>query len=186
MPVPLSGTGGRTDLPAEHGFRFFPGFYRHLPDTMSRIPSGKKATVLDRLTATEEMLIAQAGGRRKLVAPTVPPDSLGGLEVAFKFMWDFGTGLGIKPPELIFFFNKLLVLLCSCDERRYEQWDCVSWWDYVEAADKSPAFQKFLATGLTRTLVAAQAKQISARTGGLILCQLLLDRRHLDSMSIVY
>ena len=121
------------------------------------------------------MLIAQAGGRRKLVAPTVPPDSLGDLELAFKFMWDFGTGLGIKPPELIFFFNKLLILLCSCDERRYEQWDCISWWDYTEAATKSPAFQKFLATGLTRTLVAAQAKQISARTGGLILCQLLLD-----------
>ena len=38
MPVPGSGTGGRADLPAEHGFRFFPGFYRHLPDTMRRIP----------------------------------------------------------------------------------------------------------------------------------------------------
>jgi len=24
--VPGSGTGGRADLPAEHGFRFFPGF----------------------------------------------------------------------------------------------------------------------------------------------------------------
>ena len=33
-----SGTGGRPDLPGEHGFRFFPGFYRHLPDTMKRIP----------------------------------------------------------------------------------------------------------------------------------------------------
>jgi uncharacterized protein with NAD-binding domain and iron-sulfur cluster len=174
MPVPGSGTSGRLDLPAEHGFRFFPGFYRHLPDTMSRIPSGS-TTVFSHLTATQEMLIAQSGGRAKLVAPTAPPGSLGDLELAFKFMWDFGTGLGIKPPELIFFFNKLLVLLCSCDERRYQQWDCISWWDYTEAAKKSPAFQKFLATGLTRTLVAAQAKQISARTGGLILCQLLLD-----------
>ena len=26
--------------PGEHGFRFFPSFYRHLPDTMSRIPFG--------------------------------------------------------------------------------------------------------------------------------------------------
>ena len=34
------GHGGRADLPAEHGFRFFPGFYRHLPDTMARIPAG--------------------------------------------------------------------------------------------------------------------------------------------------
>lgn len=177
MPVPNSGTGGRGDLPAEHGFRFFPGFYRHLPDTMARIPSPAKTaeTVFDHLTATQEMLIAQSGGRRELVAPTVPPGSWGALELAFTFMWDFGTGLGIKPAELVFFFDKLLTLLSSCDERRYQQWDCISWWDYTEAADKSPAFQKFLATGLTRTLVAAQAKQISARTGGLILCQLLLD-----------
>ena len=40
LPVPGSGVDGRVDLPAEHGFRFFPGFYRHLPDTMSRIPTG--------------------------------------------------------------------------------------------------------------------------------------------------
>src|SRR5215218_10607594 len=25
-------------LPAEHGFRFFPGFYHHLTDTLARIP----------------------------------------------------------------------------------------------------------------------------------------------------
>ena len=40
LPVPGSATGGRADLPAEHGFRFFPGFYRHVPDTMRRIPVG--------------------------------------------------------------------------------------------------------------------------------------------------
>ena len=30
--------GGRKPLPGEHGFRFFPGFYHHVPDTMRRIP----------------------------------------------------------------------------------------------------------------------------------------------------
>jgi uncharacterized protein with NAD-binding domain and iron-sulfur cluster len=45
MPVPGSGSDGRADLPAEHGFRFFPGFYRHLPDTMRRIPvAGQRAS----------------------------------------------------------------------------------------------------------------------------------------------
>ena len=112
MPVPNSGVSPRTDLPAEHGFRFFPGFYRHLPDTMARIPSGTK-TVFDHLTPTREMLMAQAGGRRKLVAPTVPPDSVLDLELALNFLWDFGTGLGIKPPELIFFFNKSAYICCA-------------------------------------------------------------------------
>lgn len=174
MPVPGSGTGKNADLPAEHGFRFFPGFYRHLPDTMSRIPSGTM-TVLEHLTPTSRMMLAQDDGGNKLIAPTQYPSSLADIEVAIKFVSDFGLCLGIPPDELASFFEGLLVLLCSCDDRRYGQWDKVSWWEYTGAADKSPAFQKFLATGLTRTLVAAQAEQISARTGGLILCQLLFD-----------
>ena len=40
---------------------------------------------------------------------------------------------------------------------------------------RSPAFQKFLADGLTRTLVARAAREMSARTGGSILLQLLFD-----------
>src|SRR4051812_50119682 len=37
LPVPGSGAGGRGALPAEPGFRFFPGFYKPGPDTMPRI-----------------------------------------------------------------------------------------------------------------------------------------------------
>src|SRR4051812_50181104 len=43
LPVPGSATGGRADLPAEHGFRFFPGFYQHIPDTMRRVPPRRKS-----------------------------------------------------------------------------------------------------------------------------------------------
>ena len=35
FPVPGSGKDGRKDLPGEHGFRFFPRFYRHIIDTMA-------------------------------------------------------------------------------------------------------------------------------------------------------
>ena len=42
-----TGTEGRRDLPGEHGFRFFPRFYRHVTDTMSRIPYGHHGTVAD-------------------------------------------------------------------------------------------------------------------------------------------
>ncbi len=58
--VPNSGRDGRQDLPAEHGFRFFPGFYRHLPDTMSRIPFQRQAHgVLDNLRDATEAEIAR-------------------------------------------------------------------------------------------------------------------------------
>jgi uncharacterized protein with NAD-binding domain and iron-sulfur cluster len=46
---------------------------------------------------------------------------------------------------------------------------------FVDAEHRSEAFRKFLADGLTRTLVAARAREMSARTGGTILLQLLFD-----------
>ena len=61
IPVPGSGSDGRADLPGEHGFRFFPGFYRHVPDTMRRIPLGGR-TVRDHLVDATRILFAQAGG----------------------------------------------------------------------------------------------------------------------------
>ena len=49
IPVTGSGTGGRRDLPGEHGFRFFPGFYKHITDTMRRIPYGASGNAFDNL-----------------------------------------------------------------------------------------------------------------------------------------
>ena len=175
MPVPGSGVGGRADLPAEHGFRFFPGFYRHLPDTMARIPDAGGSSIADRLVQATRILLAQAGGRDELVAAAQLPSSLDDLAVVIRFAWEFGIGAGIPPHELAFFLERLLTLLTSCDERRFGQWERLSWWVYSGAERRTAAFQKFLADGLTRTLVAARAREISARTGGLIMCQLLFD-----------
>src|SRR2546430_1360968 len=58
--VPGTGIGGRRDLPGEHGFRFFPSFYRHLPDTMCRIPFGSnRHGVADNLVATSRTRLAR-------------------------------------------------------------------------------------------------------------------------------
>src|SRR5580700_2472962 len=52
-----------TDRPKEHGFRFYPGWYRHLPDTLSRIRyRGPRAyqearTVLDNLVPIEREML---------------------------------------------------------------------------------------------------------------------------------
>jgi uncharacterized protein with NAD-binding domain and iron-sulfur cluster len=173
-PVPGSGTDGRAGLPAEHGFRFFPGFYRHLPDTMARIPAGA-GTARDRLVGAERILLAQAGDRAELIAPAHLPESLGDVEALARFAFDAAGALGIPADDVAFLLDRLLALLTSCDERRTGQWDLQSWWQFVEADQRSPGFQKFLADGLTRTLVAARAREISARTGGLILIQLLFD-----------
>ena len=98
LPVPGSGVDGRADLPAEHGFRFFPGFYRHLPDTMSRIPTGD-GTVLDRLTAATRVMIARAGGRNEMVSAAHRPASLDDLGVVSRFLLEWTTALGIPVGE---------------------------------------------------------------------------------------
>src|SRR6266545_5665086 len=61
MPVPNSGGDGRMPLPGEHGFRFFPGFYKHVTDTMRRTPFGAHGSTFDNLTVATRMLLARAG-----------------------------------------------------------------------------------------------------------------------------
>ncbi|MEA2291062.1 MAG: hypothetical protein QOF17_82 [Solirubrobacteraceae bacterium] len=174
LPVPGSATEGRKELPAEHGFRFVPGFYRHLPDTMGRIPDGS-GTVRDHLTGAERILLAQAGGRNELITAAHLPESLEDLEIISRFLLEAMAGLGVPPDEHAALVERMLTLLTSCDERRLGEWELQSWWDFIGAESRSAAFRKFLADGLTRTLVAARAREISARTGGLILAQLVFD-----------
>jgi uncharacterized protein with NAD-binding domain and iron-sulfur cluster len=175
LPLPGSGLDGRTDVPAEHGFRFFPGFYRHLPDTMARIPGRGRERVIDDLVGAEMVMIAREGGRSELVAPAHAPASIDDFAAVTRFLVAWFGELGIDPGEQAFFLDRLITLLTSCDERRLGQWERQSWWEFVQADRRSAAFQKLLADGLTRTLVAAQAREISARTGGYILLQLLFD-----------
>src|SRR3954471_11908112 len=121
IPYAGSGTGGRADLPGEHGFRFFPGFYKHLPDTMARIPSGG-GTAFARLVGAERILLAQAGGRNELVAPAHAPETLDDVTVLVRFVVEAAVGLGIPAQDGAWLADRLLTLLTSCDERRLGQW----------------------------------------------------------------
>ncbi len=175
IDVPGTATDERKALPGEHGFRFFPGFYQHITNTMQDIPSGPGKTARDHLVPATRVLIAQADKRNELIAPAEFPSTLPDLTVAAQFIWDYALALRISPVDLAYFMQRLLTLLLSCDERRKHQWEMVSWWDFVGAEQRSEKYRKFLADGMTRTLVAAQAKQMSARTGGSILWQILFD-----------
>ncbi|GAA3814908.1 hydroxysqualene dehydroxylase [Nocardioides panacisoli] len=169
IPVPGTATGGRDDLPGEHGFRFFPGFYHHVPDTMRRIPFGKG-------TVGDHLIDVQASGTKFLRAGDhadafifgIGPDPTQLLSVDYlrRFLADNLSGSGVPPQELAYFVERLLVFLTSCDERRDGEWDDVSWWDFIKAGQHSEAYQRVLAAGLTRSLVAAKEKIASTRTIG--------------------
>src|SRR6266496_533159 len=85
--VPGSGAGGRADLPAEHGFRFFPGFYRHLPDTMRHIPGPRAGHhVIDELVGGDMVMIAREDAANELVAPAHAPASLSDFAAVTRFL----------------------------------------------------------------------------------------------------
>jgi uncharacterized protein with NAD-binding domain and iron-sulfur cluster len=173
MDVPLLLEPARQPLPGEHGFRFFPGFYRHLPDTMTRIPGAPPGRwVVDELVPARRILIAR-NGAREIVLPADFPVRPDDWRVAIRAL--LGSDVGIPPPELAFFVERLFVLLTTCTARRFAELEKESWWSFSGAATRSGAYGKYLADGLTRTLVAARAHEMSARTGGYILLQLLLD-----------
>jgi uncharacterized protein with NAD-binding domain and iron-sulfur cluster len=175
VPVPGSGKRGRRDLPGEHGFRFFPGFYGHLPDTMRRIPyEGQPGGVFDNLVAASQVQMTRAGGA-EIISPAHFPASLGDIHLAFRALFAYATDAGIPLDEQFHFADRLLLLMTSCEERRFAEYEDQSWWTFSGAESRSAGYQKFLADGLTRSLVAAKAKEMSARTGGYILLQLLFD-----------
>jgi len=129
-----SGGDGRRDLPAEHGFRCLAGFYRHVPDTMRRIPHGDRPNgVLGNLVAATRILIAQAGGDNELLTVAHLPESLEDFGLVSRFLFEFAASLGIPPHGHAFFVERLLTLLTSCEERRYGEWEHQSWWETSSA-----------------------------------------------------
>ena len=157
-------------LPGEHGFRFFPGFYKHVTDTMKRIPVRNGDSVFDNLVVTETMMMTQSNAK-PIVIPVDFPTSLKEIEEFYKGFKAFNAEL--TDDEIIFFSGKIWQLMTSCRQRFADEYDNISWWDYTESATKSTAYQRLLSGGLTRSLVACQAQMASTRTCGAILLQML-------------
>jgi 15-cis-phytoene desaturase len=169
-----SGTSGRKDLPGEHGFRFFPGFYQHIPDTMRRIPYSTNTNgVFDNLVRASESAIAQET-KPLYTFLTHQPSSLDDWFLVFKD-WFGRSELNLQPGESTFFIYRMLDIMSMCTERRFARLEFKKWWDYIGAARRSLQYQKLLARGLTRCLVAMRAEEACTRTVGSILIQMLMS-----------
>jgi len=171
------------DLPTEHGFRFFPGWYRHLPDTLKRIPyKGRRElyegrTVFDNLTSVDSNLLIWYD-RDPAEAPMHLPRSLDQLKAMSSFLLDMRR-LELAPAEISFFFSRLATFLMTPEAERRERFQNITWWQFLEADDKSRGF-KDLISATTRNMVAAKATEASAYT----ICQLAL-RTLSDAVSSV-
>jgi uncharacterized protein with NAD-binding domain and iron-sulfur cluster len=154
----------RHDLPAEHGFRFFPGYYKHVIDTMEHTPYwDTDEFVSNRLTYVDaEVEASFVNG--PIVLPSSVPHTFAGL---FR-VWRQQRGKPKMPVgfrEGLFYMGKLWQILTSCHERRDDQYEQIPWWEFIEADRKSVAYQRYLGN-MTRTLVAANPHKVSTRTNG--------------------
>ncbi len=113
-------------------------------------------------------MFARTGGREDIRLPFsmigTPPPVL--TPDAFLRMLTglLQTATHLPAHEIAYFANRLLVFLTSCDRRRLEVWEHTPWWRFVRAASMSPDYQRLLAVGLTRNIVATKAEIASTRT----------------------
>jgi 15-cis-phytoene desaturase len=178
-----TGKDGRPDLPGEHGFRFFPGFYKHVPASMRGVaydgPASKAResgaqdanTVFGHLVQASTVVIAQEHGRPQIELPSRYPQSAAEWELV-KNVFRNRAAFGIPTHLEREFVFKMLDLMATCPARRLNEFDDVAWWDYI-GADQNEQYAKLLATGLTRTLVAMKAEEANTRTVGDMLIQML-------------
>lgn len=159
-------------LPGEHGFRFFPGFYKHVIDTMKRIPyAGNKNGVFDNLVPAPHVMIAQTDHE-----PLILPDRFPKTYADFKLLLDaMHADTGLTSEDKAFFADRVWQLMTSCRERRVNDYERIGWWQFTDGEHRSKAYQDILARGLTRTLVAARAQTASTKTGGDIFLQLIFN-----------
>ena len=87
----------------------------------------------------------------------------------------FGPELGIAPEDHAFFAERVWQILTSCEERRASDYEKIGWWDFVGAENRSESYQKLYGVGLTRSLVAAQARLASTKTIGNTFVQLMFN-----------
>lgn len=161
--------------PGEHGFRFFPGFYRHVIDTMQRIPADEGRCVADALVATTRVGVTQYDRPMFELPGHFPRTPSDAVTVLQDLLLAFSPVTGLTPEDLAFFGARLWQILTSCADRRLAEYELIDWWTFIDAGSRSEAYQRVLAQANTRSLVAAQAKRASARTVGDMFIQLALD-----------
>ncbi|KXK27465.1 MAG: D-amino acid dehydrogenase small subunit [candidate division WS6 bacterium OLB20] len=170
MPVPASGTDGRADLPGEHGYRFFPGFYRHIDETMAEIPY-KAGSVLDNLVHTKVNLMTRTVGGEQVVVSRFPR-SLRELENFLDFM--ILDSFDVPQADAQFFSQRIWQLMTSCKERRDTEYEQRSAWEMLDAENRSENYRTMFIEQV-RALVAADPRKISAKTAGNIFLKLMSD-----------
>jgi uncharacterized protein with NAD-binding domain and iron-sulfur cluster len=168
ISVPGSAFPDHQPLPGEHGFRFFPGFYKHVTDTMRRIPYGARGNTFDNLTVATRILLARSG-QAEITWLARSPETVADLQV---FLTELFTPLGVPADELAYFVTRLLIVATSCLERRLAEFEQIAWWDFIAAPRM---FHTLVSAGVTAPVPKSRIRKPSA--SGVLIASAPIQRR---------
>jgi hypothetical protein len=154
-------------IPGEHGFRFFPGFYRHVFDTMQRTAilderGAVQGTAFDQLVRTPHPQLSLEGGLydcdfRKF-------SSISQMRRALDLIL---VKIGFRPTDLLGLEVKTFRFLLSGPKRRESQTETINFFEYIggERPEKlyTQACLDFVDRA-PRALAAMSASESDART----------------------
>jgi hypothetical protein len=176
---------GSRRVPGEHGYRFFPSFYRHLFDTMQRTPliglDGQESgqTVMNNLVATQ----MQGVGLKNQGVARVPRRPVRSAEELRAFLATTKGQLQFLDSDVAWLELKTLQFMTACHARR-AAWARPgighegTYWEFLggDVPDRySPAFRKHIKVS-SQGLLAMKEDEIDAHTYGNISVQLMIDQ----------
>jgi uncharacterized protein with NAD-binding domain and iron-sulfur cluster len=167
--VPGSATGGRKPLPGEHAYRAEFGAYQNVPDTMSRIPFRSNPNgVRDNMVEVPAALFARSKAHN-LVLPLEAhdPSALTPQRVIDLILGAL-IDMEVRPDAAAYLVNRLAVFFSSCDQRRLDQWDKMSWRDFIGGDRFGPSY-KTIFERLWEFVQAAKGRDTCARYPAFVL-----------------
>ncbi|QSQ23443.1 NAD(P)-binding protein [Pyxidicoccus parkwayensis] len=171
-------------LPGEHGFRFFPSYYRHLFSTLVETPilddqgrpTGRR--VFDNLVPSSFYGIAAKGRRIRFLrrAPSTRPFEM------LQDLMDLGSS-GYPATDMLQFTLRIWRYMSTCSERRKADFEGISWWEYLEGYEPKTGMRRYKYSEdfrrdmqfAPRVLAAFDGTWGDARTNGNTLAQLYLN-----------
>lgn len=184
MSVYFSGSG--LVVPAEHGFRFFPSFYRHLFDTMRRTTirnprdsERTKATVFQNLVPCDGLGFARAG---RAISFMIPRRAILSFEAVRQILREVLGELEYTSQDIARFSLRLFKYMTSSTARRQAEYEHISWGDFLGSELYSKVSREHIEYG-PQMSAALRGSQSDARTQGNITVQLLMDQLKPDALA---
>lgn len=134
------------------------------------IETGK--TVFDNLLPNSSHAIADEDNRRPYEMPRSELRSTAELMRQLRYMMD---KRGFTGADMTSFSLKMLQYLTSCPERREQQYEGITWWEFLEADKRSAQYQATL-DQWPQALVGLRSKEGDARSIGSVSVQLMADQ----------